>query len=379
MGCSDPMLGQERIHITSATLAWWGPALLFDHENILVSLSRARYVDAMRSLTLYHIRMLAIVILIGSGVGAVMAMTQSGVRPDVVLAGIIDGGIISLLIGVYILVITTSLKPMLRRLPFLLVLILNSLVFLFLIGLGRGLGGFLIGRSKSLQIIQTDSQFMNSITYGFVITLILNFQFQIAQIIGFKQVFAFIRGGFHKPRTEQRTFVFLDIEGSTSIAERIGDEKFLSLLDDFLHALSESIVRSGGEIYKYVGDEIILSWPANRSDQAIGFLVSARQTLAARSALFQKKYGMVPEFRASAHSGSVVAGELGDLKKEIAYSGDLLNTASRMLSETKILKCVTVVSRETVERLQVRPAGLVSLGKHRFRGKERPVEIFKLF
>lgn len=65
----------------------------------------------------------------------------------------------------------------------------------------------------------------------------------------------------------------------------------------------------------------------------------------------EEYYGLVPEFKAGAHSGEVIAAEIGDLKKGIVFSGDVLNTAARIQGECNRLGRRLLVSRELMEQL----------------------------
>ena len=54
--------------------------------------------------------------------------------------------------------------------------------------------------------------------------------------------------------------MFLDLKGSTAIAEKIGNQQFFKLLSDFYSDITDMILQTKGEIYQYVGDEVIVSW-----------------------------------------------------------------------------------------------------------------------
>lgn len=58
--------------------------------------------------------------------------------------------------------------------------------------------------------------------------------------------------------------MFLDIRSSTTIAEKLGHEKWFALLNDFFNDITEPVINTEGEIYQYVGDEVIISWPVTR-------------------------------------------------------------------------------------------------------------------
>ena len=70
----------------------------------------------------------------------------------------------------------------------------------------------------------------------------------------------FITGRYYRPRLEERVFLFLDMEGSTGAAERLGPLAFHRLLNRFVLDLTEPIVAARGEIHSYVGDEVIATW-----------------------------------------------------------------------------------------------------------------------
>ena len=88
---------------------------------------------------------------------------------------------------------------------------------------------------------------------------------------------------------------------------------------------------------------------------------------------------MVPEYRAALHIGAVVAGEMGDLKREIAFVGDTLNTAARLLAAGRDLGRDIVASTTLLDRLAL-PEGLARepLDAIALRGKERAVPLAAL-
>lgn len=88
---------------------------------------------------------------------------------------------------------------------------------------------------------------------------------------------------------------------------------------------------------------------------------------------------MVPDYRAALHIGTVVAGEMGDLKREIAFVGDTLNTAARLLAVGRELGRDIIASTTLLDRLAL-PAGLSRepLATLDLRGKERAVPVAAL-
>ncbi|MDB5232198.1 MAG: adenylate cyclase, partial [Chitinophagaceae bacterium] len=83
---------------------------------------------------------------------------------------------------------------------------------------------------------------------------------EISENIGHGTLANFFTGKYHSPKEEERIFMFLDMRSSTTIAESLGHVKYFEMLREYYFDLSDPIVKYSGEIYQYVGDEIIVSW-----------------------------------------------------------------------------------------------------------------------
>jgi adenylate cyclase len=190
-------------------------------------------------------------------------------------------------------------------------------------------------------------------------------------------------GKFHNPREVERIFMFLDLTDATTIAEQLGHRRFFSLLQEFYADMTDPILNSRGHIYQYVGDEISISWPV--SDKRPGnfrFLqcfFDIEQVIFSKASKYLEKYGFVPVFKAALHSGTVVVGEMGVVKREIVYSGDILNTTARILEQCKRHEEKLIISQDVLdkfgsgigEQFRLRPLGNLIL-----RGKKRPISLF---
>jgi len=215
-----------------------------------------------------------------------------------------------------------------------------------------------------------------------VMALIVQFILQINTLIGQGVLLKIFLGQYHKPRETERFFLFLDLKSSTSIAEKIGHLKFLSLLNDFFYDLSEAVVLSRGEIYKYVGDEAIVVWDRKKGIQNSNPLFcffSLEEQVRKRKDYYLKTYSLVPQFKARLHFGKVVVGELGNHRKEIAFLGDAVNTTARIEGECNRLKADLLVSGQALEQFDL-PSVLTSqnLGKVSLRGRVEEIELFSL-
>ena len=109
-----------------------------------------------------------------------------------------------------------------------------------------------------------DKDFFLLLWQAFKGSIIIVFLFQLDVLLGDGAFRRYMSGQFHKPRKQNMVFMFLDIKGSTKMTEILGDEKYYSLIDDFFHDISRPIIESEAEIYKYVGDEVIIMWPLEK-------------------------------------------------------------------------------------------------------------------
>jgi len=190
----------------------------------------------------------------------------------------------------------------------------------------------------------------------------------------------YIFGLYHKPKEVERIFMFTDMKSSTSIAEKIGNLKFGTMLQDYFSDISDAISLAKGEVYGYVGDEIIITWKYKRAEkhnQCIRCFFGMKRALLERSDHYLKKYGKVPEIKAGMHAGKVVVMWVGDQKKEIVYLGDVLNTASRIQAECNRLGEELLVSGEVLHLLpQLDGVNARPIGEIELRGKEEKISLF---
>jgi adenylate cyclase len=186
-----------------------------------------------------------------------------------------------------------------------------------------------------------------------------------------------IRGKYNTPKEEKRIFMFLDLNSSTSIAERLGDEKYHELLKDFFSDITNPILDNNGEIYQYVGDEVIVAWKYEdgiKDSQCVKCFFDIKVHLEKIKEKYINRYGFVPSFKAGLHYGKVVAGEIGLIKRDITYSGDVLNTTSRILTLCKEFNAEILTSADLLAVLGL-PNNYAArqLGSIKLRGKEKEV------
>ncbi len=221
----------------------------------------------------------------------------------------------------------------------------------------------------------------NVVVWGCVVVL-TQLGLQVNDKFGQGLLWAFIKGRYHRPQEEQRIFMFVDLISSTAIAERLGHERYYRLLKDFFADITDSIIYNRGNIYQYVGDEVVISWICDegisyRSD-FLHCYFDMREKIAIRESYYQRRYGWVPDFKAAVHYGVVTAGEIGIIKRDLTFSGDVLNTAARILTFCKEYGKHLLIS-EKLKSLISHPASpfkFEQMGEKLLRGKSEPTKIY---
>lgn len=193
--------------------------------------------------------------------------------------------------------------------------------------------------------------------------------------------FKLLMGRYHKPREEERIFMFVDMKSSTLIAERLGHVRFFNLLNDFFRDITNPINDAGGEIYQYVGDEVVISWTMERGlahANCIRCYYGMREKIIKQSQRYREKYGLVPEFKAGLHCGLVTVGEIGVIKKDIVFSGDVLNTTSRIQDVCNRYDVRILLSKYLLDKLHLPPHTMqfMRVGIIELKGKRQKVELY---
>lgn len=209
--------------------------------------------------------------------------------------------------------------------------------------------------------------------------LLVNFVVQTIKKFGVNNLFNFISGKYQQPVVEDRIFLFMDLKSSTTYAEKLGNIKYSQLIKDCFDDINLLVDKYKAEIYQYVGDEVVLTWKTDKvlkSHEYISIFYAFRQKLAKRSPHYLRKYDMIPEFKAGIHGGTVTVAEIGNIKRDIAYHGDVLNTASRIQSICNEYGELLLVSGELLERTgKLNGFKSKSIGEVQLKGKLQRVNV----
>ena len=268
-----------------------------------------------------------------------------------------------------------------RKLSFRSTILLKTTIYFLIFILVMFLASWIGGGSLNYAVDYTFSPIaIGNILVSFIGAFIFVFFQQMDRKLGPGILLQYLTGKYFKPREEERIFIFMDLKDSTSIAEKSGHMMYSKFIQDCYLELTKPVKNSQGEIYQYVGDEVIVSWKMNKGLEklnCINFFFDYKEILEKRRAYYLKNYDFFPEFKAGISVGSVMAVEVGELKSEIAFHGDVLNTTSRIQGYCNQLKEELLATKSLIELLPSNEQYLLSeLGAFELRGKETQVILF---
>lgn len=241
--------------------------------------------------------------------------------------------------------------------------------------------GFLASISDTLNMF-TSNGFYQLLVMGAMLSLGINFILIVKNKIGSSIFIPILVGKYHRPKEENRIFLFIDLKSSTQAAEQLGHKKYSLLIQDCFRDLSDLVVKYEGSIYQFVGDEAVITWKAKKNNNyqnSIQLFFTYKNHLATRSDFYQDKYGTVPLFKAAVNSGEVMVAEVGgSIKSEIAYHGDVLNSTARMIELCNLYQKELILSEGIMQNIDSDSKNLNFdfQGELQLRGKDRKIKIY---
>lgn len=206
--------------------------------------------------------------------------------------------------------------------------------------------------------------------YYSVVTLIISFINQVNKKYGPGVILPLLFGRYRDPKEEDRIFMFMDLKSSTTTAEELGHLKYSSFIRDCFSDINEVLYPYRAQVYQYVGDEIVVTWPESeglKEHFCLRFYFACQKQFHDHADYYQSNYGLLPEFKAGVHAGKVTSVEIGEYKRDIAYHGDTLNTASRIQGVCNEYKKNFIGSKDLLDKvgshpnLYIEDIGLVQL------------------
>lgn len=229
-------------------------------------------------------------------------------------------------------------------------------------------------RSDEFQTYLREGDFKTLIAYVCALVALTIFTMQMSRKMGQGVLLSFILGRYRQPREVDRFLMFVRVLNAKALLEKLGNEGCLRYLNEVLYDVTDTILLRHGVIVEYVNDELLIVWEPDHGQERARCLrtyFDICDVLTREKLHYYEEYGVVPALSAALHRGTVVIGEIGEVKSEIVYSGDPVNTTYRMLgyaTESGQL----IASSEAIDDLEVPAIFSVSdIGSIRLRGKEK--------
>lgn len=317
--------------------------------------------------------------------GALIGLALGYVLGDGSARSVLTGALIGLLITAGMVALhvgwAIGLIPRAwREAPFLVVLVTRSLAWLGIIVMAIAVPLLTVGGVPWGEL--ADPGFAWSVVGSFLAALLINFVAQVNRLLGRGVLVGLVLGRYHRPRQEVRIFLFVDLRSSTQIAEQLGNLRYHAFLKRFVDDVSTSATRHGGDVHRFVGDEVVLTWTESKGLEnaaCVQAVFAMADAIHHSSGDYLADFGAVPSFWAGLHMGPVVTGEIGTVKHEIVYLGDTPNTAARIEQACRDFERTFLASADVVEAVTI-PGGIAveSLGPIELRGVGTSVELFAL-
>ncbi len=313
------------------------------------------------------------------------ALTQS-TDPKPLWPLILRAGISGMLIGTLIGVFDLTFINHFRKRTFLYLVLVKAISYTLILSssliLVNGIWEMINGKEFLEGMIEylNSEMFVINLWTIFLLILIHSSVVQINSLHRKGELLDFISGRYHQPKEVERIFAFIDLVGSTTIAEHLGHRKFGQFLKDYYSDISKPISNTKAEIYQYVGDEIILCWEPHRgfeNNNVIDCIIGIQQTIDNLAEYYGQKYGHLPRFRTGIHVGQVLVTWVGELKKEILFIGDVMNTTARIQEDCKRLGHDLLISGQVAEKINSQNGLKIEFIEETVpRGKEKPIALY---
>ncbi|MDN5210429.1 adenylate/guanylate cyclase domain-containing protein [Fulvivirgaceae bacterium BMA12] len=275
----------------------------------------------------------------------------------------------------YVLLIRTGLYGLVIPSMLFLIFVISRMVRYDL-----SFGGVL--SSSEFQNYIYEQDFNVAIAYAIVLSFLASFSYQMSRKMGQGVLLSFMIGRFYHPIKDEKVFMFINLKNSNEVINKVGRFNFHRFLKDVTYHIAPPILIHHGIIHHYVEDEIVIYWDkksAFKRAHCINTFFSIIGRFETLKEDYLQKYGHTPQFQAALHAGEVIQGEIGELKSEIAFYGDPVNTTSRILGQCQLLQKPFLVSEQIKNNVQLLPDfEWVDCGVLTLKGKDDKTHLYSV-
>lgn len=237
-------------------------------------------------------------------------------------------------------------------------------------------------RGAHIQDYLSSGRFLTAVIATLGFSFIVNFARMISRKMGQGMLVSYIRGTYYRPVHQARIIMFINVVDSKKLAHDLGPHKLHRFLNDFFYDLTDPVVSNQGIIYEYIEDLVVITWAIDkglRNAKCVRTFFDFKKALEFNAEKYLNKYGIAPKIKASLHTGSVVRAEIGEVKTQIVFHGDSMNTTARILSKCNQLKTDLLASEQLIRMIGLpRIYEKVSVGDIDLRGKQEPLKLFEI-
>jgi len=224
--------------------------------------------------------------------------------------------------------------------------------------------------------------FLTAVLTTLVFSFSVNFIRTISRKMGQGMLVSYIRGTYYLPVHQARIIMFINVIASKKIAHDLGPKNLQRFLNDIFYDLTDPVVSNQGIIYEYIEDLMVITWSIDkglRNASCIRAFFDFRESIELHKEKYLNKYGITPHVQASLHTGSVVRAEIGEVKTQIVFHGDTMNTTARILNKGTQLKTDLLASEQLIRMIGLpRIYEKKSVGEISLRGKQEPLKLFEI-
>jgi adenylate cyclase len=325
-----------------------------------------------------NLRLLGWIVVAGVIAGIAFSIANGRTGPLGIALGIAYGLALSILLGsIELFILDGSLRGWLGGLPFTANLAVRSTIYAAVILVIQW--SHFAERLAGLPLDMSSEAFWSGFFYSAAISVVVNLALALSNIIGPRPLLNFVTGHYHSPVEEARFVLFVDIAGSTGLAERLGGIAIHRFLDRTFRLLTLAVVDYRGEVFDYVGDEMIVTWCERDGAvdcRPLRCFLAMRDELSRASSRFEREFGAAPRIRGSLHFGPVIVGEIGDVKRAIVFNGDVMNTAARLEELSRGVDGGFLASHAAMDRFaSIPPFAVRDLGRLPIRGRADGIDV----
>ena len=175
--------------------------------------------------------------------------------------------------------------------------------------------------------------------------------------------------------------MFIDMRGSTKLAEARLPFDTVFLINRFLEAASQAVVDAGGQPNQFVGDGLLALFgldtdPTTACRQAMRAAAMVASNVEYMNHEFASELEAPIQFGIGIHGGEVIIGDIGFRDHTVFTAlGDAVNVAARLQDMTKSLNCTAIVSEDVCTNAGIKPDGLTR-AEVAIRGRDRAMIVY---